>query len=86
VIVDSTLVVVHKPDPAIFTHALEPLGVEPEQAWYLGDTVAYDAAAADAAGLTSWVIDHRGLHTVEHPRRVRTLDEFAAAALAALGR
>jgi HAD superfamily hydrolase (TIGR01509 family) len=85
VIVDSTVVGVHKPDPAIFTHALEPLGLDAERTWYLGDTVAYDAAAADAAGLTSWVVDHRRLHTVAHPRRVASLTEFADAVLAARG-
>lgn len=82
VIVDSTVVGVFKPDPAIFAHALQPLGLRPDEAWYLGDTVAYDAAAADAAGLVSWVIDHPGLCVVEHPRRVRTLIEFADAVLA----
>jgi HAD superfamily hydrolase (TIGR01509 family) len=82
VIVDSTIVGVHKPDPAIFDHALQPLGLRAQEAWYLGDTVAYDAAAADAAGLTSWVIDHPGLGMVEHPRRVRTLTDFADIVLA----
>lgn len=81
VIVDSTVVGVFKPDPAIFDHALAPLGLEPAETWYLGDTVAYDAVAADAAGLVSWVIDHAGLHTVDHPRRVRSLAEFADIAL-----
>jgi len=83
VIVDSTVVGVSKPDPAIFRHALEPLGLRPEATWYLGDTVVYDAAGADAAGLLSWVIDHRGLHVVDHPRRVSSLAEFADAVLAA---
>lgn len=85
VIVDSTVVGVHKPDPAIFDHALGPLGLEPERTWYIGDTLAYDAAAADAAGLVSWVVDHHGLHTVPHPRRVRSLSAFAQAVLAARG-
>lgn len=83
VIVDSTVVGVAKPDPEIFSYALAPLGLAPEETWYLGDTVVYDAAGADAAGLTSWVIDHRGLHTVAHPRRVSSLAEFTDAALAA---
>jgi HAD superfamily hydrolase (TIGR01509 family) len=83
VIVDSTIVGVEKPDPAIFAFALGPLGLQPYEAWYLGDTVAYDAAAAEAAGLVSWVIDHPGLHVSNHPRRVRTLAEFADAVLAA---
>ena len=82
VVVDSGVVGVAKPDPAIFAHALDPLGVQPEEAWYLGDTVRYDAAAADAAGLVSWVVDHKGLHTAEHPRRVSDLYEFADVALA----
>lgn len=82
VVVDSTVVGVAKPDPAIFAYALEPLGLTAEQCWYVGDTVAYDAAAADAAGLLSWVVDHKGLHTVHHPRRVGDLRELADAALA----
>ncbi len=84
VVVDSGLVGVAKPDPAIFAHALEPLGLAPEETWYLGDTVHYDAAAADAAGLTSWIIDHSGGHTVPHPRRVTSLSLFADAVLAAV--
>ncbi len=84
VVVDSGVVGVAKPDPAIFDYALGPLGLAPEETWYLGDTLVFDAAGADAAGLTSWIIDHRGLHTVAHPRRVSTLYEFADAALAAL--
>ena len=83
VIVDSGVVGVAKPDPAIFEFALRPLGLEASQTWYLGDTVAYDMAAADAAGLMGWVIDHQGLHTVEHPRRVGSLAEFTDRVLAA---
>jgi HAD superfamily hydrolase (TIGR01509 family) len=83
VIIDSTIAGVAKPDPRIFALALAELGTAPEATWYVGDTVAYDAAAADAAGLVSWVVDHEGLHTVPHPRRVRTLAAVADAALAA---
>lgn len=83
VIVDSGVVGVAKPDPAIFAHALEPLGLAPHETWYIGDTLTFDAAGADAAGLQSWIIDHRGLHTAPHPRRVRTLADFADAAIAA---
>lgn len=85
VIVDSAVVGVAKPHPEIFDHALQPMGLTPDRTWYLGDTVGYDVAAADAAGLVSWVIDHRGLHTREHPRRVRSLDEFADRVLEARG-
>ncbi len=82
VIVDSTVVGVAKPDPRVFDLALAELGTAPEETWYVGDTVAYDAAAADAAGLVSWVVDHQGLHTLPHPRRVRSLTAIADAALA----
>jgi putative hydrolase of the HAD superfamily len=81
VIVDSGVVGVAKPDPAVFDYALGPLGLKPEETWYIGDTVVFDAAGAEAAGMTAWIVDHRGLHTVDYPRRVSTLAQFADAAL-----
>lgn len=81
VIVDSGVVGVAKPDPRIFDTALAALQLDPACTWYVGDTVAYDVAAADAAGLTSWVVDHRGQHTHGHPRTVASLDVLADAAL-----
>jgi putative hydrolase of the HAD superfamily len=81
-VVDSGVVGVEKPDPAIFVHALEPLGLTAGEVWYLGDTVRYDAAGAEAAGLTAWVIDHGGTHTVPYPRRVTSLRAFADTVLA----
>lgn len=83
VVVDSGVVDVAKPDPGIFSHALAPLGLAPEETWYLGDTVVYDAAGARAAGLLDWIVDHRGLRSGCHPRRVSSLGEFADAVLAA---
>jgi putative hydrolase of the HAD superfamily len=50
-IIDSTVVGVSKPAVEIFRHALDPLGVEPERAMYVGDTVRYDVRGARAAGL-----------------------------------
>jgi putative hydrolase of the HAD superfamily len=82
-VVDSGTVGVEKPDPAIFAHALHPLGLRAEHTWFLGDTVRYDAAGAEAAGLTAWVIDHGGTHTVPFPRRVTSLGAFADAVLEA---
>jgi len=86
VIVDSGAVGVAKPDPAIFDYALRPLGLDPGETWYLGDTVTFDVRGAEAAGIEAWVVDHRGLHTLEHGRRVSSLAEFADAALAAARR
>ncbi len=50
-IVDSHVVGIAKPAAEIFRHALEPLGVEPADAMYVGDTVRYDVRGARAAGL-----------------------------------
>lgn len=82
-VVDSGAVGVEKPDPAIFSYALDSLALDAAQVWYLGDTVRYDAAGAEAAGLTAWVIDHGGHHTVPYPRRMASLNAFADAVLAA---
>jgi putative hydrolase of the HAD superfamily len=80
-VVDSGVVGVEKPDPAIFAYALDALDLEPAQVWYLGDTVRYDAAGAEAAGLSAWIIDHGGHHTLPYPRRVTSLESFADAVL-----
>jgi putative hydrolase of the HAD superfamily len=62
-IVDSALVGVHKPDPEIFHLALGRLGVEPESAWYVGDSVYHDLGGARAAGLArALLVDPLGLH------------------------
>jgi putative hydrolase of the HAD superfamily len=50
-IVDSTIFGKEKPDPTIFWHATEQLGVEPERAMYVGDSVRYDVRGARAARL-----------------------------------
>jgi putative hydrolase of the HAD superfamily len=50
-IVDSGVVGVSKPQVDIFRHALEPIGVVPERAVYVGDTIRYDVQGARAAGM-----------------------------------
>jgi putative hydrolase of the HAD superfamily len=50
-IVDSHIVGIAKPAADIFRHALEPLGVSPAEAVYVGDTVRYDIRGARNAGL-----------------------------------
>jgi putative hydrolase of the HAD superfamily len=50
-IIDSGIVGVAKPAAEIFRHALDPLGVQPEEALYVGDTLRYDVTGARAAGL-----------------------------------
>ncbi|MET0650604.1 MAG: HAD family hydrolase [Pyrinomonadaceae bacterium] len=62
VIIDSHLVGFSKPDPAIFRHALERLGVEPHEAVFVGDSYAHDALAALAAGMRAVLLDPLDLH------------------------
>lgn len=68
-VVDSHVVGVSKPDPAIFLHALDALGLpaSPRIA-YVGDTVFFDVRAAVAAGLTPLLHDPYGYHQADpHP-------------------
>ena len=74
VVVDSCVVGVEKPDPAIFAFAMDVLDVPPERCLYVGDSVHFDVNGAAAAGLrpvhlTS--MDCPGLHP-----HCRTLSEF----------
>lgn len=50
-IVDSFLVGVEKPDPAIFSFALDALCVDPSACIYVGDSVHFDVGGARAAGI-----------------------------------
>lgn len=42
---------VFKPDPAIFSYALNCLNASPDQALYVGDSIAYDINGAKSAGM-----------------------------------
>lgn len=56
-VVDSHLVGVEKPDPAIFRMALDALGVEADRSLYVGDTIRFDVVGARAAGLNPVHVD-----------------------------
>lgn len=60
VIVDSHVVGISKPDPAIFAPAIDALGVDPGRVLYVGDTPAADGAGATAAGMPVVIIDPHG--------------------------
>jgi putative hydrolase of the HAD superfamily len=49
-----------KPDPGIFTSALELAGCEPSEALHVGDTPEEDGAGARAAGIPVLLIDRDG--------------------------
>jgi len=59
-VVDSHLVGVEKPDPAIFAIALDRLGVRADRTLFVGDIRCVDEAGARAAGLHFVLIDPYG--------------------------
>jgi putative hydrolase of the HAD superfamily len=50
---------VGKPDPAVFNHALERLGMQPSEVWMVGDNLEWDVAAPMSLGITGIWNDHR---------------------------
>jgi len=65
-VIDSHEVGVSKPDPRIFQAALARMGLEPSNAWYVGDSVYHDVNGARAAGLSRAVlVDPYGLGPAE---------------------
>ncbi len=77
-IVDSTLVGVAKPDPAIFDPALEALGHDPGRVLYVGDTVHADVVGATAAGMQVVQLDPFDHHAHFGHARSRDLREVVA--------
>ncbi len=88
VVVDSGVVGVAKPDPAIFGIALEALGVPASHTvLHVGDSVRYDVAGALAAGLQPVHLDpfgvcpapagHPHVATLQHLARILARDGLA---------
>ena len=63
-----------KPHPSIFREALRRMGVEPSQAWMVGDNLSADIAGAQALGILGVWNDHARAGLPEqppaYPRRV----------------
>jgi putative hydrolase of the HAD superfamily len=51
---------VAKPDPAIFRVALDALGVDPGDAWFVGDSLDTDVAGALSAGMVALWLNRGG--------------------------
>jgi putative hydrolase of the HAD superfamily len=68
-VVISAEVGVAKPDERVFQLALRSLGVEPQDAWHVGDNLATDVAGARSAGLTAVWLNRNGLSRGEHDPR-----------------
>ena len=78
-LIDSHLVGLRKPDPAIFRFALERLGLEAHEAAYVGDSYAHDALAARAVGLRGILLDPLDLHPESVCPRIKSLGELCSA-------
>jgi HAD superfamily hydrolase (TIGR01509 family) len=75
-LVDSHLVGLRKPDPAVFLYALGRLGVGPEEAAFVGDSYAHDALAARAVGMRAVLLDPLDLHPASVCPRIRSLGDL----------
>jgi putative hydrolase of the HAD superfamily len=76
VVLDSAVVGVEKPDPAIFRAALTALGIAPEEALYVGDLYEVDVVGARAAGIEAVLLLPDGAPGPEC-RRVESLVALA---------
>lgn len=80
VVVDSGVVGLEKPDPAIFGMALEALDIAPERCIHVGDSVHFDVNGAIAAGIRPVHITVLTDCPGEH-RHFRSLRDFVDAFL-----
>ena len=76
-VVDSGNVGVMKPDPRIFQAAIDLLGLEPDQVWYVGDMPAIDVVGARRAGIRPYLMDPLGLHLDAGYERISSLEALA---------
>jgi HAD superfamily hydrolase (TIGR01509 family) len=75
VVVDSGVLGIEKPDPRIFQAALKALGVEPDEALYVGDLYEVDIVGARAAGMEA-VLLGKPSGSVPHCRTIDTIEEL----------
>jgi putative hydrolase of the HAD superfamily len=77
-VIDSGAVGVMKPDPKIFRLALDAMGIDAPEAWYVGDMPGIDVVGARAAGLHPVVMDPFQLHLDADYSRASSLAELAS--------
>jgi putative hydrolase of the HAD superfamily len=77
-VVDSHVIGVAKPDPAIFEPAVSVLGLPAERIAYIGDSVTMDIGGARAAGLQPILIDPYDDHPGADFDRIKDLGELLA--------
>jgi HAD superfamily hydrolase (TIGR01549 family) len=76
-VVAAGLLQVWKPQPAIFRHALEQLGVTARESMYVGDNYYADAIGAQQAGLRAVLLDPDGIFPEAECAVIRTMSELA---------
>jgi FMN phosphatase YigB (HAD superfamily) len=76
-LIDSGAVGVMKPDPRIFELALDAMGIDAGDAWYVGDMPGIDIVGARAAGLVPVLMDPYQFHLDADYARVSSLAELA---------
>ncbi len=76
-VIDSGVVGVSKPDPRIFALALDAMGVEAADAWYVGDMPGIDVVGARNSGLLPIVMDPYGFQPDADYARVTSLFDVA---------
>ncbi len=76
-VIDSGAVGVMKPDPRIFQLALDAMGLDAGDAWYLGDMPGIDVVGARRAGIRPFLVDPLELHLDADYDRVSSLTDLA---------
>lgn len=77
-VIDSGVVGVEKPDPRIFRMGLERMGVQPNEAAYVGDIYEIDIVGARGTGLHPFLIDPLGRFAELDCDTIRGIDELPA--------
>ena len=74
-VIDSHVVGTEKPDPAIFALALDALGVRPQEAIHVGDSVRFDVVGARNAGVRPVHLDPYGYCQDDDHEHITSLEE-----------
>ena len=77
-VLDSHVVGIEKPDPAIFALALERIGASADRSIYVGDVPAVDVAGARAAGISPVLLDRHGAFPDVDAPRISAIEELLA--------
>lgn len=75
-VIDSFVVGVEKPDPAIFRLALDRMKLSAESTVFVGDVPAVDVAGARAAGIAPILLDRHDLCADVDAPRIRSIEEL----------